>query len=111
MRGTCDPANLLDLFENFVAYMERPGGLIKIVARSHQYLGVNAAIENLYRARAVHDDGSASSGIPKDRASLSMVLFSQKVLRHVRGNWTFVMVTDRNELDDQIYKQFADAGA
>ena len=55
LRGTCDPAILLDLFENFVAYLERPGGLIKVLARCHQYLGVNSAIENLHRARAVHD--------------------------------------------------------
>ena len=40
-----------------------------------------------------------------------MVFFSQKVLRKLPGNWTFVVVTDREELDDQIYKNFADAGA
>ncbi len=112
LRGTCDPANLLDLFENFVAYMERPGGLIKIVARSHQYLGVNAAIENLHRARAVHDKRLGvfwhTQGSGK---SLSMLWFTQKVLRHVRGNWTFVMVTDRTELDAQLHGEFADAGA
>ncbi len=55
LRGTCDPAILLDLFENFVAYLERPGGLIKNVARSHQYVGVNAAIDNLHRALAEQD--------------------------------------------------------
>ena len=112
LRGTCDPANLLDLFENFVAYMERPGGLIKIVARSHQYLGVNAAIENLYRARAVHDKRLGvfwhTQGSGK---SLSMLWFTQKVLRRVRGKWTFVMVTDRSELDTQLHGEFADAGA
>ena len=47
IRGTCAHDRLLDLIENFVAYIERPGGLIKVVARNHQYLGVNAAIENL----------------------------------------------------------------
>ena len=40
-----------------------------------------------------------------------MVFFAQKVLRKLPGNWTFVVVTDRQELDDQIYKNFADAGA
>ncbi|OBB56404.1 DEAD/DEAH box helicase [Mycolicibacterium monacense] len=112
LRGTCDPANLLDLFESFVAYMERPGGLVKIVARSHQYLGVNAAIENLNRARAVHDKRLGvfwhTQGSGK---SLSMLWFTQKVLRHVRGKWTFVMVTDRTELDTQLHGEFADAGA
>ena len=112
LRGTCDPAILLDFFENFVAYMERPGGLIKIAARSHQYLGVNAAIENLHRARAEQDKRLGvfwhTQGSGK---SLSMLWFTQKVLRQVRGNWTFVMVTDRTELDTQLHGEFADAGA
>ncbi|MBD7957479.1 type I restriction endonuclease subunit R [Microbacterium sp. Sa4CUA7] len=112
LRGTCDPAVLLDLLENFVAYMERPGGLIKVLARSHQYLGVNAAIDNLHRARGAqnkrlgvfwHTQGSGKS--------LSMLWFTQKVLRQVPGNWTFVMVTDRTELDTQLHGEFADAGA
>ncbi|MEI6125139.1 MAG: HsdR family type I site-specific deoxyribonuclease, partial [Pseudomonadota bacterium] len=42
--------------------------------------------------------------------SASMVFFTQKVLRKIRGNWTFVIVTDRQELDDQIYKTFVNAG-
>ena len=112
LRGTCDPAILLDLFENFVAYLERPGGLIKIAARSHQYLGVNAAIENLHRARAEQDKRLGvfwhTQGSGK---SLSMLWFTQKVLRQIPGKWTFVMVTDRNELDTQLHGEFADAGA
>ena len=43
--------------------------------------------------------------------SLSMVFFTQKVLRTIPGSWTFVIVTDREELDDQIYKTFAATGA
>lgn len=112
LRGTCDPAVLLDLVENFVAYMERPGGLIKVLARSHQYLGVNAAIENLHQARAKQDKRLGvfwhTQGSGK---SLSMLWFTQKVLRQVPGKWTFVMVTDRTELDAQLHGEFADAGA
>ena len=112
LRGTCDPRVLFDLFENFVSFMERPGGLIKILARSHQYLGVNAAIDNLHRARAEQDKRLGvfwhTQGSGK---SLSMLWFTQKVLRHVAGKWTFVMVTDRKELDDQLHGEFADAGA
>lgn len=112
LRGTCDPSVLLDLLENFVAYMERPGGLIKVLARSHQVLGVNAAIENLHRARAGQDKRLGvfwhTQGSGK---SLSMLWFTQKVLRQIPGNWTFVMVTDRTELDTQLYGEFADAGA
>ena len=42
--------------------------------------------------------------------SLSMLWFTQKVLRRMPGAWTFVMVTDRTELDDQLHGEFADAG-
>ncbi|HEX8079958.1 MAG TPA: type I restriction endonuclease subunit R [Jatrophihabitans sp.] len=112
LRGTCTPHVLLDLIENFLAYIERPGGLIKAVARSHQYHGVNAAIDNLYKVRSTgdkrlgvfwHTQGSGKS--------LSMLWFTQKVLRQIAGKWTFVMVTDRKELDDQLHGEFADAGA
>jgi type I restriction enzyme, R subunit len=112
IRGTCTKDYLLDIIENFVAYLERPGGLIKTVARNHQVLGVNASIENLHRVRSVgdkrlgvfwHTQGSGKS--------LSMLWFTQKVLRRMPGKWTFVMVTDRTELDTQLHKEFARAGA
>ena len=112
IRGTCTHDRLLDMLENFVAYIERPGGLVKVVARNHQFLGVNAAIENLHRVRSAgekrlgvfwHTQGSGKS--------LSMLWFTQKVLRRIPGAWTFVMVTDRTELDTQLHGEFADAGA
>lgn len=112
IRGTCAKDYLLDIIENFVAYLERPGGLIKSLARNHQVLGVNASIENMHRVRAAgdkrlgvfwHTQGSGKS--------LSMLWFTQKVLRRLPGKWTFVMVTDRTELDVQLHKEFARAGA
>lgn len=112
LHETCNPNALLDLFENFVSYMERPGGMIKVVARAHQYYGVNAAIANMIRARAERDKRLGvfwhTQGSGK---TLSMLWFTQKVLRSIPGNWTFVMVTDRKELDVQLYKEFASAGA
>ncbi len=112
IRATCEPARLLDLVEHFVAYSEQPGGLVKTVARYHQLQGVNAAIEALHRIRATgdkrlgvfwHTQGSGKS--------LSMLWFTQKVLRLLEGGWTFVMVTDRKELDEQLHGTFIDAGA
>lgn len=111
LRGTCDRYRLLDLVENFVTYTERPGGLVKAVAKNHQYLGVNNAIEALHTARTEensqlgvfwHTQGSGKS--------LSNLWFTQKVLRKIPGNWTFIEVTDRKELDDQIYEEFVDSG-
>ncbi len=115
IQGTCEPKRLLDLLENFTLFMQTKGGLAKILAKNHQFLGVNNAIENLKNIQAV---GSAN---PKGRLgvfwhtqgsgkSLSMVNFSQKVLRKLAGNWTFVIVTDRDDLDTQIYKNFASCG-
>jgi type I restriction enzyme R subunit len=112
IRGTCAPDKLLDLVENFVAFIQRPGELIKAVARNHQVLGVNAALEHFLQVRAKgdkrlgvfwHTQGSGKS--------LSMLWFTQKVLHQIPGAWTFVMVTDRAELDVQLHGEFADAGA
>lgn len=111
LHGLCEPARLLDTVENFVAYLERPGGLLKVLAQNHQVLGVNAAMRAL--ADPATRDGRLgvfwhTQGSGK---SLSMLMFTQKVLRRQPGNWTFVMVTDRTELDDQLYEEFKDAGA
>ena len=89
-----------------------PAGSSRSLARNHQVLGVNAAIEALRRSARTrekrlgvfwHTQGSGKS--------LSMLWFTQKVLRREPGNWTFVMVTDRTELDDQLHGEFEDAGA
>jgi len=49
IRGTCEPAKLLDLVENFLLFSESVGGLLKLVAKNHQYLGVNRAIAAVQR--------------------------------------------------------------
>lgn len=116
LRGLCDKRRLLDVVENFTVFETARGGLIKKVAKNHQYLGVNKAIEQMVKLRESGDREAAkrlgvfwhTQGSGK---SLSMVFFSQKVLRKLPGKWTFVMVTDRSELDDQIYKTFTATGA
>ncbi len=111
VRALCTPVRLLDLVENFTLFDESRGGLDKLIAKNHQYLGVNSAVgavrqirENQGRLGVFwHTQGSGKS--------YSMVFFGQKILRTLPGNWTFVIVTDRQELDDQIYKTFAAVGA
>jgi len=49
IRGTCEPSKLLDLIENFILFSESEGGLVKLLARNHQYLGVNKAIAAVRR--------------------------------------------------------------
>ncbi len=89
----------------------RVGDSKRLLARNHQYLGVNNAIEAVHGIRNNqgrlgvfwHTQGSGKS--------YSMIFFAQKVLRKIGDNWTFVIVTDRNDLDNQIYKNFANTGA
>jgi type I restriction enzyme R subunit len=112
IRGVCEPARLLDLVENFTLFSEDKTGLSKILAQNHQVLGVNKAIGATLDARAA---GHGRAGVfwhtQGAGKSLSMVFFAQKILRKVTGNWTFVVVTDRVELDDQIAKTFKATGA
>jgi type I restriction enzyme R subunit len=110
VRGTCEPARFLDIVENFVLFKEDRGGLIKLVAKNHQYLGVGSAIEAVRQIR----DNQGRLGVfwhtQGSGKSFSMIFFSQKTLRKLPGNWTFVVITDRIDLDDQIYKRFARCG-
>jgi type I restriction enzyme R subunit len=111
LRATCEPARFLDLIENFVLFEDARGGLRKVLAKYHQVLGVNRAIEAVKQITANkgrlgvfwHTQGSGKS--------LSMAMFTEKVLRRLGGNWTFVLVTDRQELDEQLAGTFASVGA
>ena len=112
LRGTCTPARLLDITENFTLFSEHKSGLVKALAQNHQYLGVNNAIAAALEARkSGHGRGGVFWQTQGSGKSFSMVFFAQKILRKVPGNWTFVVVTDRVELDDQIAKTFKACGA
>lgn len=110
IRGVCNKKRLLDAFENFVLFDESKGGVKKILPRYFQYLGVNRAFENVVNRKNLagklgvfwHTQGSGKS--------YSMVWLSQKVLRKLVGNFTFVIVTDRTQLDGQSYDNFVNAG-
>jgi len=112
LRGTCEPTRLLDLTENFTLFSEHKEGLVKILGQNHQYLGVNNAIASMLDAR---NRGDSRAGVfwqtQGSGKSFAMVFFAQKVLRKIEGNWTFVVVTDRTELDEQIAKTFKATGA
>ena len=107
LEALCTPERLLDIVENFILFIEGQGELIKILAKNHQYLGVNNTIDVLERIEANHGKLGVFWHTQGSGKSISMLFFAQKVLRKVPGNWTFVIVTDRKELDDQIYKTFA----
>ncbi len=112
LRGLCEPSRLLDLTENYTLFSEHKSGLAKIIGQNHQFIGVNNAVRAMLKAR---EEGHGRGGVfwqtQGSGKSFSMVFFAQKVLRKVPGNWTFVVVTDRVELDVQIAKTFAACGA
>ncbi len=112
LRGTCEPSRVLDLLENFTFFSEHKAGLVKVLGQNHQFLGVNNAIAAMLSARKQgHGRGGVFWQTQGSGKSLAMVFFAQKILRKIPGNWTFVVVTDRVELDDQIAKTFKACGA
>lgn len=111
LEGICDRERLLDLVESFILFEQKSGGLIKLFSHNHQYLGVNNAIQAVRAIDQNHGRLGVFWHTQGSGKSYSMVFFSQKVMRKLQGNWTFVIVTDRDELDGQIYKTFADVGA
>ena len=111
IRGTCEKSRFLDLVENFTVFDDAKGGLVKVVAKNHQYLGVNNSVAALEKIKANQGKLGVFWHTQGSGKSFSMVFFSQKVLRKVPGNWTFLVVTDRDDLDTQIYKNFRSTGA
>lgn len=110
LRGVCNKRTFLDLLENFVIYDHSDGRTTKILSRNHQYLGVNRAIE-AYRDRKFKDGKLGvfwhTQGSGK---SYSMVFFARKINRKFEGSPTFVVLTDRDELNTQISELFVNCG-
>lgn len=98
---------LIDYIENFILFDNRQ---IKIIAKNHQYLGVNnlmKSVENREKLKGKlgvfwHTQGSGKS--------YSMVMFVRKVRRKLHGSFTFLVITDREDLDAQIHKTFVRSG-
>ncbi len=112
IRGVCDPARLLDLVENFTLFSKHKLGTVKVMGQNHQFLGVNNALTAMQAARAAgHGRGGVFWQTQGAGKSFSMAFFSQKVFRKLKGDWTFVIITDRVELDEQIAKTFKAVGA
>jgi type I restriction enzyme R subunit len=134
VRGVFERRRFLDLLHHFIVFEEDPdsGALHKIIAGYHQFHAVNAAVEETVRASGmtetasvVREDagtfwsGRQRGGKPGDRRagvvwhtqgsgkSFSMLFFAARVVRHpAMQNPTLVVLTDRNDLDDQLFGQF-----
>ena len=108
--GICKKESFLDLLENFILFDHSGGRTTKILARNHQYLGVNEAVK-AYAARKLkngklgvfwHTQGSGKS--------YSMVFLAKKIRRKFAGSPTIVVLTDREELNKQISETFENCG-
>jgi type I restriction enzyme R subunit len=107
IEGLLKPERLLDYCENFILYYREKQ---KIIAQNHQFIGVNRAYENFRKKEELkgrlgvfwHTQGSGKS--------FSMIFYARKVFRQAGGNYSFVIVTDREDLDGQIYSNFLDTG-
>lgn len=116
LAGMLHKQRLLDIVENFVLFDTSEGSTHKIVARNHQYLGVNRVIDRLTSedeqicAEVMagqlgvfwHTQGSGKS--------YSMVFLTEKIHRKISSSYTFVVITDRTELDDQIASTYTNCG-
>jgi len=103
IEGLLPQQKLLDYVENFVLYYKDTQ---KIIAQNHQFIGVNRAYDIFLQREELagklgvfwHTQGSGKS--------FSMIFYARKILRKQTGNFTFVVVTDRDDLDGQIYRNF-----
>jgi type I restriction enzyme R subunit len=163
LNGMLAHDRLLDIVENFILFdASKPGATRKVVARNHQVLGVNAAVESVrkqeelkkqfppekrlaYRVVEVPKEEATDADLaaiapPSDNAkkpnvlelvelahpdlgklgvfwhtqgsgkSYSMAFFAEKVRRQISAKFTFLLMTDRNDLDSQIYGTFVGCG-
>lgn len=115
--GLCQSDRLLDYVENFILYYNEA---VKICAKNHQFLGVNNTVRNFQHR--LDSDRVGTDAAQKGKLgvfwhtqgsgkSFSMIFFARKVFRKFTGNYTFLIVTDRDDLDGQIYRNFLGAGA
>lgn len=109
LKGMCDKKVVMDLMRNFIGYQETKKGTIKIIAGYHQYYAANKAIDKTIKAVGGdkkigvvwHTQGSGKS--------LTMAFYVGKITRDQRmRNPSIVVITDRNDLDDQLFNVFSD---
>ena len=110
LKGVCAKRNFIDLVENFILFDESGGEARKILARNHQFLGVNRAVAAVRDRKARRGRLGVFWHTQGAGKSYSIVLFTRKVHRKLGGNFTFLVLTDREDLDAQIYRTFAGCG-
>lgn len=103
INGLLQKEKLLDYIENFILFDNQK---IKIIAKNHQYLGVNNLMRNMEYRESLNGKLGVFWHTQGAGKSYSMIMFARKVRRKLTGNFTFLIITDRDDLDDQIHKNF-----
>ncbi len=94
---------LIDYIENFIMFRSQKN---KIIAKNHQYFGVNNLMESVKNRAELQGKLGVFWHTQGSGKSYSMVFFARKVRRKIPGSFTFLIITDREDLDDQIHKNF-----
>ena len=105
-RGMFDKSRMVELLGNFICYSEKDGQPIKILSAYHQFYAVRKAVESTLLAAERDGRGGVFWHTQGSGKSLSMVFFA-KLLQKAMTSPTIVVLTDRNDLDGQLYGQFA----
>lgn len=101
--GLFKKERLIDYIENFIFFDSKR---VKIIAKNHQFLGVNNLMRNVERREELNGKLGVFWHTQGSGKSYSMVMFVRKVRRKLHGNFTFLIITDREDLDTQIHKTF-----
>lgn len=108
IKGVFDQSRFLDILRNFIVFSDEGKGLVKRVAKYHQYWAVNAAVESTVEAAGPNGDrrGGVVWHTQGSGKSFEMVFYAAKLMRDPRmSNPTLVFITDRNDLDDQLFAE------
>lgn len=104
--GMFQKERLLDLIKNFICFSNEGVNTFKILAGYHQYFAVRKAVESTKRATVTDGKGGVFWHTQGSGKSLSMVFYAH-LLQEALDSPTIVVLTDRNDLDDQLFGQFA----
>ncbi|SFA84217.1 type I restriction enzyme, R subunit [Amycolatopsis marina] len=109
--GLFNQQRMLDLLVGYVAFADDENGVVKRIARPHQYFAVTKAVGKTVEAVRGHGLAGVVWHTQGSGKSIEMELYTNQVLKHpALGNPTIVVITDRADLDDQLYSTFATSG-
>lgn len=101
--GMLNKNRLIDYIENFILFENQR---VKIIAKNHQFFGVNNLMQSVEKRKELQGKLGVFWHTQGSGKSYSMVMFARKVKRKINGNFTFLIITDRDDLDTQIHKNF-----